>query len=120
MFENTVAWKSKAQRVKSDSSAVAEYLAQYNAVKMSFRICNFLQELLILQLNIRYLNGISTLDTHSTRHLEITYLILKDYFLKGMFHIVKIQAKDQISNLLTKAVAPKMLFNLIGSFFKCN
>ena len=115
-----------AQNQRVDSTGIAEFVAIYLGVKIVIGIRHVMEELFKMSLSSipiysdsRAAVGISsTLDTHSTKHLNTVILCTKDYVASGDIKVIKIQADHQIADLLTKPVSRKVLKNCIDCIFK--
>ena len=118
---NPVYWKSRAQRIRSDSSGISEYIALYDAAKVANGILNFYSDL--FEVN-RFTVPIycdastsvcmaNTLNTNSCKYIHVKYLYIKEYVNQGLFEIVKIGKDEQLANLLTKPVTTDIFQTLV-------
>lgn len=119
---NLVYWKSRAQAVRADSSAIAEYIALYDAIKAANGLLNFYSDLLGTNRDLVpvYCDAnaaicmLSTLNTHSCRHIQTKFLYAKEFVEKRFFKVLKVSAEDQIADLLTKPLRTDLFERFVG------
>jgi len=118
---NPIYWKTQAQTVRADSSAIAEYLALYDTVKAASGLLNFYSDLFNIPRfctpvycdSTSAICMVSTLDCHSCKHIMIKYLYTKEYFEKKLFEILKVDAADQLADVFTKPVSTEIFDRII-------
>lgn len=120
---NLVTWRSKKQSVVSRSSAEAEYRALALGICEGMWIRRFLKELGIMEeISIRMLCdnqaaiSIAKNPVHHdrTKHIEIDRNFISEKVDNGTIELVYTPSRDQIADILTKAL-PKSSFDELNT-----
>lgn len=119
--DNIVSWASRKQSVVALSSTEAEYYALGDCLIESLFVQKLLKDIFIYSnvINIYEDNQgtikiAQTLETKRSKHYDVKYSFVKDMVMKGSIKINYIETKDQIADLMTKALPE----NKFEHFFK--
>ncbi|GJZ97748.1 putative RNA-directed DNA polymerase [Tanacetum coccineum] len=112
-----VSWQSRLQKCVALSTTEAEYVAATEACKELLWLKRFLQELGFKQQRYVVLcDNQSTIHLAKnsmfhkrTKHIDIQYHWIRDVIEDGMFELNKVHTDDNVSDMLTKAVAREKL-----------
>jgi hypothetical protein len=123
MAGGPVAWKSKLQRIQSHSSVEAEYISIGDGAKDVMYIRNICKEsdfypalkptpMLIDNSSAIAISKGPGVTTRSG-HIELRYHYVRQLVSKGEIAPTKIGTKDNISDVLTKAVSTEVFNHLV-------
>ena len=126
---NLVTWRSKIQNVVARSSAEAEFRG------MALGVCEALWLSLLLR-DLRYpprqpirlyCDKKATCDiAHNpiqhdrTKHVEVDRFFIKEKLDEKIVELPKIRSKDQLANILTKAVSNRVFSRFLGKLGMCD
>ena len=118
-----VAWKSKLQRIQSHSSVEAEYISMGDGAKDVMYIRNICKEsdfYPALKPTPMLIDNSSAIAiskgpgvTTRTRHIELRYHYVRQLVSDGEIAPTKIGTKDNLSDILTKAVSTEVFNHLV-------
>ena len=115
--------KSTKIKIVTMSSTESEYIALAYAVKEAIYIIRLLKDLgffngvpvRFYEDNLPVINMLQAdqLNHETTKHINNRYHFIRDLFKIGFLHIVKIDTKDNIADILTKPL-DKSQFNFLA------
>ena len=112
MFGQLVDWSTRKQRPVTISTAEAEYLALSAATTTYYVWRNVLQEIGVnvkkpITLNCDSSSAIAIAETYESkrsRHVDMAYHNVREAVLNGELKLKKINTKEQLADLFTKAL----------------
>jgi hypothetical protein len=126
---NLVSWRSKKQNVVSRSSVEAEYQAMAHGVCELLWIRNLLGELGFkpnhaMQLNCDNKAAIdiahNPVQHDRTKHVEVDRHFIKEKLEAKIIEVSFVKSKDQLADVLTKAVTGKVFHNSLSKLSMSN
>jgi hypothetical protein len=126
---NLVSWRSKKQNVVSRSSAEAEYRGMAHEVCELLWIRNLLGELGFkpnhaMQLNCDNKAAIdiahNPVQHDRTKHVEVDRHFIKEKLEAKIIEVSFVKSKDQLADVLTKAVTGKVFHNSLSKLSMSN
>jgi hypothetical protein len=126
---NLVSWRSKKQNVVSRSSAEAEYRGMAHEVCELLWIRNLLGELGFkpnhaMQLNCDNKAAIdiahNPVQHDRTKHVEVDRHFIKEKLEAKIIEVFFVKSKDQLADVLTKAVTGKVFHNSLSKLGMSN
>lgn len=113
VFGNPVVWSCRKQSSVTRASTYAEYVALADAVSELLPVLGVLGSLKVAPsgpaLVFEDNSGAVVLAqkgkfTKRAKHIEVAYHFVADYVAKGIIRVVKIDSKNQLADILTKAL----------------
>ena len=121
---STIGWHSKKQKAVATSTCEAEYISLSIAVNKVLKLQNLLKEIhfeVIYPTIIHEDNQpaiaivMNQRDHEAAKHVDVKYMAIQDYQLKGYILVKYIGTKKQLADSLTKVTAnPAVLDQLLG------
>ena len=106
--------KSRKQRLTAKSSTQAEIIAMSDAVEESIWVKNLLAELneeTMVTLQADNQPGISTVQnakiSRGNKHIAVRYYFIKDYVKERELKIEYVPTKENVADIMTKALTKK-------------
>ena len=120
MFGSPVVWSSNKQRSISTSSSEAEVVAAEQAVKSLCGMRNLLTEMGIsLELPVPLLednkNAIQYVNNKCPKHIDVDLKYIRDKVNRGIIRLEYVASKDQIADVLTKAVSRNAYGDIVNA-----
>ncbi|MCQ7285347.1 Ty1/Copia family ribonuclease HI, partial [Salmonella enterica] len=117
-----VSWQSKKQAVVSTSTAEAEYIAAASCTAQLLWLQNQLLDFGITALKTPLMldsqaaeNIIKNPVSHSTtKHIDIRHHFVRDCYEKGLISLHHVPTKDQLADVLTKALDTATFESLVS------
>lgn len=111
-----IAWASKRQKSVAMSTCEAEYIAAAEAAKEAIWLRNLLTELNVPSVSLGPIklmidnNAAMKLTKNPefyarTKHIELRHHFLREQVLEGNIDIVRVDTKDNLADIFTKALA---------------
>jgi hypothetical protein len=116
-----ISWKSKKQKSVSRSSCEAKYRALANATCEAQWLKNLLKAFCISHRSptVIFCNNDSAIHIANnpvfherTKHIDMDCHIVRDKVEEGVVHLMPIQTKEQIADLLTKPLGAAAFYKL--------
>lgn len=120
MHGNPVLWSTKRQTTVAQSSTEAEYVALASAVAnllwmknllLNFEV-EFIEPLKILENNQSVIHLLHRWEHKRLKHVDIKYNFVRDYYFKNIIQVEYVCTRDQIVDILTKALQGEQFFKL--------
>lgn len=122
-----IVWLSRLQKSQALSSCEAEYIALCELMTECLWVIQFLYELRVkhnLPIPIHIDNQAAIALAHDpvhhqrSKHIDLRYKFMKEYVSRGVFSIMYVPTKENISDLLTKSVSLAVFRHLVGKLVR--
>lgn len=112
VYGNPVLWSTRRQSTVAQSSTEAEYVALASAVADLIWMKNLLMDLgvelekppKVFEDNQSVIHLLNQWEHRRLKHVDVKYNFVRDYYLKGVIQVEYVNTKEQIADILTKAL----------------
>lgn len=112
VYGNTVLWATRRQTIVALSSTEAEYVALAMAASELLWLRNLLEDfevshslpLKIFEDNQSCIRLLHKWEHRRLKHIDVKYNFIRDLYEKGIINVEYLSTKDQVADVLTKAL----------------